>query len=60
MRSIIILLVLIKSIESQTIICTNNSPKQYFNFPKLPKCNFSYKNKTTIKRFEIFKPNTRL
>ena len=65
--SFILLLTLFKSIKSQdashrvfgsSIICTNNSPKQYFNFPKLTKCNFNYKNNTKIKKFEIFKPNT--
>ena len=42
----------------ETIICTNNSPVQYFNFPKLTRCNYNYKNLTKIKKYEIFKPNT--
>ena len=40
------------------IICTSNSPKHYFNFPNLTKCDFNYSNNTIFKRFEIFKPNT--
>jgi hypothetical protein len=58
MRSIIILLTLFHFIKSQSVICTNDSPKQYFNFSKLTKCNFNYKNDTKIKRYEVFKPNT--
>lgn len=40
------------------IVCTNNSPIQYFKFPPLTKCQFNYKNSTTVKKFELFKPNT--
>lgn len=58
MRSIIILLTLFQFIKAQSIICTNNSPKQYFNFPKLAKCNLTYKNNTKIKRYEVFKSIT--
>ena len=42
----------------EAIICTNNSPVQYFKFPKLTRCNYNYKNLTKIKKYEIFKPNT--
>lgn len=41
-----------------SIICTSNSPKQYFNFPRLTNCNFNYKNTTEFVKYEIFKPNT--
>ena len=54
---IIFLFSFYKLILSQSIICTDHSPKQYFHFPKLTKCNFDYNNNTKIKKYEIFKPN---
>ena len=46
------------NLQDIPIVCTNDSPTQYFNFPKLPSCNYNYKNKTKIRKYEVFKPNT--
>lgn len=56
-RSIAMAILFFPQIYS-SIICTNKSPKQYFNFPKLSKCDYKYENNTKIKSFEVFKPNT--
>ena len=50
---------LISEILSKSIICTDNSPVQYFRIPKLHKCNYHrvLKNQAEVVRYEVFKPN---
>ncbi|EFO83960.1 hypothetical protein CRE_17461 [Caenorhabditis remanei] len=57
--AVLILLTLYKDASSKSIICTDNSPVQYFRIPKLHKCNYHriLNSRSEPVQYEVFKPN---
>ncbi|CAP21363.2 Protein CBG24837 [Caenorhabditis briggsae] len=56
---VIFFLTLYQSTLGKPIICTDNSPVQYFRIPKLHKCNYHriLNSKSEPVQYEVFKPN---
>uniref|UniRef100_A0A1I7XC70 Uncharacterized protein n=1 Tax=Heterorhabditis bacteriophora TaxID=37862 RepID=A0A1I7XC70_HETBA len=57
MLTFLVILIILQLGEAKPILCTPSSPIHYFRIPKLPKCNYLFKNYTSAVKYEVFKPN---